>query len=282
LIPADLTEKVTANTTIQFISYVSISSSISGKSAVRIVIEPFANTTLGNFSNSYRIYPVDGLSLFPAFFFPECPNMYGPVAVPASINLGCNLYDAKNNLIKALPGCSIKPNEVVAGLIYSIKYNYIPNPIQPALKGTINVTTIYQPAKCSIANASLTYVRTNGTLGLKVSLTNSRTAFKFNWVCKPLSSGASCGIQSTLSNTPDLSLPASTLTQNSLYEFTLEVTENSILQANCSARVEVVPQTPYEMYLQLLEGNTTSTTTTTASSSTTAAASAKNLDLSAP
>lgn len=110
-ITPEITETITSNTTIQIISYVSASSSAQAKSLVVIVIEPFATTMIGNYSRQYSFYPADGLAIYPVLFYPECPTLYGPYSVPATTNLGCNLYDAKGLLVKALPNCSIKPNE---------------------------------------------------------------------------------------------------------------------------------------------------------------------------
>lgn len=191
-----------------------LANGIQGQSSVVLIVEPYVYTVVGNYSPSYSFFPVNGLSLSPAFFYPECPNIKGPAYIPMSVNLGCNLYDAKNNLIKALSGCQIKSNEVQPGLTYYIKYSYTPNPYQTAQKDTITLTTLYLPPTCSIANSSMVYVRTNETLGLKVTLVNPRTAFKFNWACKPLTAGASCGVISSTSSSSGLSLPASTMTLN--------------------------------------------------------------------
>jgi hypothetical protein len=112
VIPAELTEKLTDNTTIQVMSYMNLANGMQGSNSVHFVIEPFVYTIVGNYSYTYSIYPADGLPLSPAFFYPECPNFKGPASVPISANIGCNLYDSKNNWIKALSGCQIKPNEI--------------------------------------------------------------------------------------------------------------------------------------------------------------------------
>jgi len=56
--------------------------------------------------------------------------------------LNCALYDAKANLIKTLSRCQILPNEVNPGVFYTIRYSYVPNPYQTAIRDIINVTTI--------------------------------------------------------------------------------------------------------------------------------------------
>jgi len=65
---------------------------------------------------------------------------------------------------------------------------------------------------CNIANSSQIYVRKADTLYLSTSIINGKSTFVYKWSCNSLTAGGLCGISSTTQNTPDLSLPASTLT----------------------------------------------------------------------
>lgn len=96
-----------------------------------------------------------------------------------------------------LTNCQITPNQVSAGSTYSIKFAYVPNPTQTAIRGTITVNTLYAPPSCSIENARMSYVMSNQTLYLNVTILNSNTGFKYSWSCNPLTTNASCGVLAT-------------------------------------------------------------------------------------
>jgi len=60
---------------------------------------PFVITYVGNYTTNYTIFASDGLPIFPSVTFPECTINPGPMNLPSSINIGCNLYDSKSNLL---------------------------------------------------------------------------------------------------------------------------------------------------------------------------------------
>jgi len=100
---------------------------------------------MSNYSSSYTIYASDGLALYPAFIYPECPVFKGPQAIPSNVTIACSLYDSKGNLIKSLSVCGLQPNEASSGLQYQIRYFYSPNPYQVGsggLRDSITVNTI--------------------------------------------------------------------------------------------------------------------------------------------
>jgi hypothetical protein len=97
-------------------------------------------TTIGNYSNSYSFFASDGLYFYPAFYYPECPTIRGPAAIPATTNIGCTLYDSRGNLIKSLLYCQVKAGDTSPGYTYVIKYSYTPNSYQTSLKDSINLT----------------------------------------------------------------------------------------------------------------------------------------------
>jgi len=81
-----------------------LGTSIAANSTI-LIVEPFVFTQITNYTKSYQIWVQDGLPLQPAFMYPECPVFKGPQAIPASVSIGCSLYDSRSNLIKALPFC---------------------------------------------------------------------------------------------------------------------------------------------------------------------------------
>ena len=161
-VPSTLTEKVTDATTIRFIVKLNVGTNQVSNTSASLLIEPYVFTLISNYSSSYTIFASDGLVLYPAFRYPECPVFKGPQALPSPTTLSCSLYDSKGNLIKSLQVCGLQPNEVSSGLSYQIRYYYVPNPYQvgiSALRDSIIVNTIAQQPSCSIANASMYYVR---------------------------------------------------------------------------------------------------------------------------
>lgn len=70
-----------------------------------LIVEPYVFTQISNYSKSYQIWVQDGLPLQPAFMYPECPIFKGPQTIPPTVSIGCSLYDARSNLLKALPYC---------------------------------------------------------------------------------------------------------------------------------------------------------------------------------
>jgi hypothetical protein len=176
-----LTEKVTDNTNLKFSVIMAVGTNqVSNSSS--LLIEPHVFTLISNYSSTYTIFASDGLALFPAFTYPECPVFKGPQALPSPTTLSCSLYDSKGNLIKSLQICGLQPNEVSSGLSYQIRYYFVPNPYQvgvSALRDTIIVNTIAQQPSCSIANATMIYVKTSETMFLKVAVINGRTTFNY-------------------------------------------------------------------------------------------------------
>ena len=71
------TEKVTDNTTIKFVVTMTVNG-LKTVNSTNLIVEPYVFTTLGNYSKSYLIWSADGLSLYPAFYYPECPVFKGP------------------------------------------------------------------------------------------------------------------------------------------------------------------------------------------------------------
>ncbi len=143
-VPSTLTEKITDTTNFRF----NIRMTVGGNqvtNSIDLLIENFVFTQISNYSTSYTILASDGLPLYPAFIYPECPVFKGPQALPTPTTLSCSLYDSRGNLIKTLSVCGLQPNEVSSGLTYQIRYYYVPNPYQTginALKDAITVTTI--------------------------------------------------------------------------------------------------------------------------------------------
>lgn len=144
VIPSTLTEKITDLTTLKIITVMTVGK-FSATNSSTLIVEPYVFTTITNYTTTYTILASAGLALYPAFMFPECPIFKGPQAIPSGVNIGCSLYDSKNNLIKILTTCAVLPNELSSGLSYYIRYYYSPNPYQvglTALKDSITVTTI--------------------------------------------------------------------------------------------------------------------------------------------
>jgi hypothetical protein len=71
------TEKVTDNTTIKFIVTLNVKGILT-KNSTNLIVDPYVFTQIKNYSSSYTIWSADGLQLFPAFYFPECPVFKGP------------------------------------------------------------------------------------------------------------------------------------------------------------------------------------------------------------
>ena len=67
-------------------------------------VQPYVYTLITNYSSSYTFYAGIGLNIYPAFLYPECVNQ-GPVPVPSTVSIGCNLYDINGNLITSLTHC---------------------------------------------------------------------------------------------------------------------------------------------------------------------------------
>ena len=104
MISSAFTEKVTDITTIKFIVTLNVNGQTTTNST-NLIVDPFVFLTIGNYSKSYSVWSADGLPLYPAFYYPECPVFKGPQAIPANVSIGCSLYTNTNNLIKALPFC---------------------------------------------------------------------------------------------------------------------------------------------------------------------------------
>jgi len=105
-IPSTLSEKVLDTTTLRFTLQMTVGTNVVSNTTT-LLIESFVFTQLTNYSSSYTIFASDGLRLFPAFSYPECPVFKGPQVVPSSVNLGCSLYDSRGNLIKTLSVCGL-------------------------------------------------------------------------------------------------------------------------------------------------------------------------------
>jgi hypothetical protein len=104
VISSAFTEKVSDNTTIRFIMTLNVNGILT-KNSTNLIVDPYRFTLIKNYTNSYTVWSADGLPLYPAFYYPECPVFKGPEAIPANVSIGCSLYDSKSNLIKALPYC---------------------------------------------------------------------------------------------------------------------------------------------------------------------------------
>ena len=88
---------------------------------------------------------------------------------------------------------------------------------------------------------------------MQTTVINGKGTFVYKWNCISLTAGGVCGISSTTQNTPDLSLPATSLTQGAVYNFTMNMWENTVFQGACSARVEVVGSTQIAITVSMID-----------------------------
>lgn len=64
----------------------------------------------------------------------------------------------------------------------------------------------------------------------------------YNWKCNSLTAKDNCELPEKKESNPNLKLLQSNLKQGVVYNFTLQIWENTVLRGACSARVEVVGQ----------------------------------------
>lgn len=77
MVPSTLTEKITDTTSFRFNIRMAVAGNTLTNSST-LLIENFVFTQISNYSASYTIFAGDGLPLFPAFIYPECPVFKGP------------------------------------------------------------------------------------------------------------------------------------------------------------------------------------------------------------
>jgi hypothetical protein len=77
VISSAFTEKVTDNTTIKFIVTLNVNG-LTTTNSTDLTVGPYVYLTIGNYSKSYSVKSADGLELYPAFRYPECPVFKGP------------------------------------------------------------------------------------------------------------------------------------------------------------------------------------------------------------